>query len=427
MFTPIRLLQFFHLSRQVSVLFYAFLLPFLNFSNDDIGSFELLQILAYSLSFFWISGLIQGLMHIYPSLPAQSKQKMLTVAFLIFSLFTFFFVVFVGLGIFFNLPVFHPFSTIPFVWIFLLYFLFNTPAQILEYTLFLEEKYQWLKITCLFSFPFQILLFTIPLLWFDNLFLGIMGLTFWACLRFLVILIHSFSFPIHFDKKLIYSWITYSLPLIFSALVGGLASVINASLVQYYYHGSTAVFAVYRYGARELPFVNGLFEGLGLGIIPSLIKNMNDGLFQLRKNTLHLLHLVFPISIILMFFVNSWFPVLFSDQFLESIPIFKIFLFLVILRTIPTNTVINALGHSRILAVIGLWELAIHLLLSYLGLIWFGLIGIAYATFFAYSFEKLAGLIYLWWKKEILITHLIPFYWWLFYSILLIVSYFING
>jgi O-antigen/teichoic acid export membrane protein len=427
MFTPIRLLQFFHLSRQVSVLFYAFLLPFLNFSNDDIGSFELLQILAYSLSFFWISGLIQGLMHIYPSLPVQNKQKMLTVAFLFFSLLTILFVVFVGLGIFFNFPVFYPFSTIPFVWIFLLYFLFNTPAQILEYALLLEEKYQWLKISCLVSFPFQILLFTIPLLWFDNLFLGITGLTFWACLRFLVLLIHSFSFPIHFDKKLIYAWITYSLPLIFTALVGGLASVINASLVQYYYNGSTAVFAVYRYGARELPFVNGLFEGLGLGIIPSLIKNMKDGLFQLRKNTLQLLHLVFPISIILMFFVNSWFPVLFSDQFLESIPIFKIFLFLVIFRTIPTNTVINALGHSRILAVIGLWELAIHLLLSYLGLIWFGLVGIAYATFFAYSFEKLAGLIYLWWKKEILITHLIPFYWWLFYSILLIISYFING
>ncbi len=427
MLTPIRLLQFFHLCRQISVLFYAFLLPFLNFSNDDIGSFELLQILAYSFSFFWISGLIQGLMQIYTSLPTQSKQKLLTVAFLFFSFLTFFFVVFIGLSIHFNFPVFQTFSTIPFVWIFLLYFLFNTPAQILEYALFLEEEYRWLKISCLVSFPLQILLFSIPLFWFDNICLGIMGLTLWAFLRFLFFIIHSFSLPIHLDKKLIYSWISYSLPLIFSALVGGLASVFNASLVQYYYHGSAAVFAVYRYGARELPFVNGLFEGLGLGIIPSLIKNMKDGLFQLRKNTLHLLHLVFPISIILMFFVNEWFPILFSDQFLDSIPIFKIFLFLVIFRIIPTNTVINALGQAQILAFIGLLELVIHLILSYIGLIWFGLIGIAYATFFAYSFEKLAGLIYLWWKKGIFITHLIPFYWWLFYSILLIISYFING
>jgi O-antigen/teichoic acid export membrane protein len=427
MFTPIRLLQFFHLSRQVSVLFYAFLLPFLNFSNDEIGSFELLQILAYSLSFFWISGLIQGLMHIYPTLPAHSKQKMLSAAFLFFSLITIFFVVFVGLSIYFNFPVFQTFSTIPFVWIFLLYFLFNTPAQLLEYSLFLEEKYQWLKIFCLVSFPLQIILFSIPLLWFDNIGLGITGLTLWAFLRFLILIFHSFSLPIHFDKKIIYPWITYSLPLIFSALVGGLASVINASLVQYYYHGSTAIFAVYRYGARELPFVNGLFEGLGLGIIPSLVKNIEDGLFQLRKNTLHLLHIVFPITILLMFFVHSWFPILFSEQFMDSIPIFKIFLFLVISRTIPTNAVINALGHSRILAVIGLLELAIHLIASYFGLHLFGLIGIAYATFFAYSFEKIAGLFYLWWKKGILITQLIPFYWWLFYSILLIVSYFING
>jgi O-antigen/teichoic acid export membrane protein len=426
MFTPIRLLQFFHLSRQISVLFYAFLLPFLNFSNDVIGSFELLQILAYSLSFFWISGLIQGLMHIYPSLPTQSKQKILTSAFLLFCMVSSFFVVLIGLGIFFNFPVLKTFTTIPFVWIFLLYFLINTPAQLLEYAFFLEEKYQWLKISCLVSFPCQIVLFSVPILWFDNIKLGLVGLTFWAFLRFLILLFHSFSFPIHFDKKLIFSWLSYSLPLIFSALVGGLASVINASLVQYYYQGSTAVFAVYRYGARELPFVNGLFEGLGLGIIPSLIKNLDDGLFQLRKNTLHLLHLVFPISIILMLFVNSWFPVLFSDQFLDSIPIFKIFLFLVIFRIIPTNTVINALGQARILAIIGLLELVIHLLLSYLGLVWFGLIGIAYATFFAYSFEKLSGLLYLWWKKGIFITHLIPFYWWLFYSTLLIVSYFIN-
>jgi len=426
MFTPIRLLQFFNLSRQISVLFYAFLLPFLNFTNDVIGSFELLQLLAYSLSFFWISGLIQGLMHIYPSLPLQSKQKLLSAAFFLFCMVSFFFVGLVGLGFIFNIPVLQTFTTIPFVWIFLLYFLINTPSQLLEYTLFLEEKYQWLKISCIVSFPIQILLFSIPLFWFDNIKLGLMGLTFWAFIRFLVLLIHSFSYPVHFDKKIIFSWISYSLPLIFSAFVGGLASVINASLVQYYYHGNTAIFAIYRYGARELPFVNGLFEGLGLGIIPALIKNMNDGLYQLRKNTLHLLHLVFPFSIILMFFINSWFPVLFSDQFLDSIPIFKIFLFLVVFRIIPTNTVINALGHARILAVIGFLELTIHLILSYFGLKWFGLIGIAYATFFAYSFEKLLGLFYLWWKKGVFITHLIPFYWWLFYSTLLIVSYFIS-
>ena len=130
MFTPIRLLQFFNLSRQVSVLFYAFLLPFLNFSIGEIGSFELLQILAYSLSFFWISGLVQGLMHIYPSLPIQSKQKILTAAIFLFSLLTIFFVVFVGLSIYFNLPVFQTFSTIPFV-----KFHSDSPSEIFSITL----------------------------------------------------------------------------------------------------------------------------------------------------------------------------------------------------------------------------------------------------------------------------------------------------
>lgn len=187
MLTPIRLLQFFNLSRQLSVLFYAFLLPFLNLSNHEIGSFELLQILGYSLSFFWISGLIQGLLHIYPSLSNHNKQKILSYAFLLFCMVSTLFVSLVGLGIFLNFSVLHTFTTIPFLWIFLLYFLINTPAQLLEYSLFLEEKYQWLKISCLVSFPIQILLFSIPLFWFDNIKSGLLGLSIWAIIRLLIL------------------------------------------------------------------------------------------------------------------------------------------------------------------------------------------------------------------------------------------------
>ena len=61
-----------------------------------------------------------------------------------------------------------------------------------------------------------------------------------------------------------------------------------------------------------------------------------------------------------------------------------------------------------------------------MGLKWFGLIGIAYATCMAYLFEKLAGLVFLWRSKKIILNDLIPIGWWLFYSILLIGGYFIR-
>jgi len=426
MWTPIRLLQFFQLSRHFSVLFYAFFLPFLGFSKAEIGSFELLQILAFSFSFFWVSGLIQGLMIVYPSLPDKQKRNMLYNAFLFFIFISFFSLTILLICIYLKFPGFQYFSQISFLWIFLIYYLVNTPGQLVEYVLFLEDKYKWLKIFCLISFPLQIVFFSVPLLLFNDLFWGIAGLLLWSVVRCVFLIFHYHSGYFLLDKKILFKWIGYSIPLLFSALVGGLASVINAALVQYNFSGNADVFAIYRYGARELPFVNGLFEGLGIGIISSLVTNLQNGLIKLKNNTRTLIHLIFPISIFLMLFVNIWFPLLFSSQFQESIPIIKIFLFLVILRIIPTNAVINALGNSKILAIIGLLELIVHICCSIIGLKWFGLIGIAYATCAAYFFEKLVGLVFLKWANKISMHHLLPFGWWLFYSILLIGSYFIN-
>lgn len=426
MWTPIRLLQFFQLSRHFSVLFYAFFLPFLGFTKSEIGSFELLQIWAFSFSFFWVSGLIQGLMHLYPSLLPDHKKKILPISIVIFSFFSAISLLILVVGIYFQLPGFQYFRPISFLWIYMAFYLINTPAQLLEYALFLEEEFNWLKIFCLFSFPFQILLFSIPFIFSRDLIVGLAGLLLWSFIRCIFLFFHYFSVHFSFDKKIWMKWLGYSFPLIFSALVGGLATVINAALVQFYFNGNAAIFAIYRYGARELPFVNGLFEGLGVGIIPSLVNHLQDGLMKLKKNTLFILHLVFPISILLMIFVDKWFPFLFSNQFLESIPIFKIFLFLIILRIIPTNPVINAIGNAKILAFIGTLELIIHVCCSITGLKWFGLIGIAYATCVAYLFEKLAGLVFLWRSKKIILNDLIPIGWWLFYSILLIGSYFIR-
>lgn len=426
MLTPIRLLQFFHLSRHFSVLFYAFFLPFLGFSKDEIGSFELLLVLAFSFSFFWVSGLIQGLMHVYPSLLPTQKKKILFQTFILFSLLSAISIVIIIAGIFFEINGFQYYGSIPFIWVFLLFFFINTPSQLLEYVLFLEDKINFLKILCLLSFPIQILFFSIPLYFSKDIGMGVAGLMIWALIRFIFLFFLSFFSILSFDGNLLIKLIKYSFPLIFSALVGGLATVVNAVMVQFYYNGNAAIFAIYRYGARELPFVNGLFEGLGLGIVPSLVKNLQDGLISLKKNTLLILHLIFPISILLMIYIDAWFPFIFSKQFQDSIPVFKIFLFLIILRIIPTNPVINALGKAKLLAIIGLLELIIHISCSFAGLKWFGLTGMAMATCVAYSFEKFSGLIILWRSKGILLNDLIPVRWWLFYSILLIGSYFIK-
>jgi O-antigen/teichoic acid export membrane protein len=426
MWTPIRLLQFLQLSRHASLLFYAVLLPSIGFYKGEIGSFELLQLLAFSLSFFWISGFIQGLMHIYPTLPEKDKQNFIPMAFWIFFIINLLLVSIISLGVFFDLKEFRWLGYISFFPMYLVYLLFNVPSQLLEYVLFLEQS-KWLKVFCLFSFPIQAVFFSVPLLLFNSLTLAVSGLFLWALFRFLFFTSHYVIHHLSIPRKMIYRWIKYSIPLIFSSLLGGLGTVVNALFVHNHFNGNPAIFAIYRYGARELPFLNGLYEGLGVGIIPALVTDMKKGLYQLRRSTLNLLHLIFPIAIILTLFVNLWFPLLFTHQFQDSIPIFKIFLLLVPLRLVPTNSVLNALGKSKILLIIGLTELLIQVFCSLLGLNFFGLIGMAFATLIAYIFEKLAGLMVLKYQHQISLDQMIPMKWWLFYTLLLIVSYFISS
>jgi len=426
MWTPIRLIQFFQLSRHVSLVFYAFLLPTLGFLKGDIGSFELLQLLAFTLSFFWISGLIQGLMQIYPNLTDIEKKNLIQIAFWLFFTITIFFVAIIYLGLYLRVTSFQFLGQISFFHIFLGYMVLNTPAQILEYVLFLDSN-KWLKTFCLFSFPIQIIFFSIPLILFHSLTMGVSGLFLWALVRFLFFIFQYVKRPLFIPLKLIIHWIKYAVPLVFSSLVGGLSTVINAALVQHYFNGNMAIFAIYRYGARELPFVNGLFEGLGIGIIPALVSDIKTGLLTLRGNTLNLIHLVFPPAILMTLFVHYWFPLIFTNQFQDSIPIFKIFLLLVSLRIIPTNPVLNALGKSNQLAIIGLSELVIHVCCSMIGLRLFGLTGMAFATVIAHLFEKTAGLLILGRQHHISVNDIIPVRWWLFYTLLLVGSYFISG
>jgi O-antigen/teichoic acid export membrane protein len=425
MWTPIRLLQFFQLGRHFSILFYAFLLPFLGFSSSEIGSFEWLQLLGFALSFFWVSGLIQGLVNVYPTLPDYQKASFLSHVLLVFIGISGLSILILTVLLIIRVPLILLFEQISYSWIYFSFFLVNTPAHLLEYFLFLENKFDKLKWFCTLSFPFQIAFFSIPIIFTDSITSGIVGLFLWSFLR-LVFLIRSLNFRFTLDVFLIFNWVRQALPLIFSAWVGGLATVINAGLVKFFFNGNAGIFAIYRYGARELPFLNGLFEGLGIGIVPSLVHHLQDGLKKLKENTRVLIHLIFPISIILMLWVDYWFPFLFSDQFEGSIPIFKIFLFLTSLRLIPTNPILNALGRSKIIAFISLAELVIHICCSVMGLKWFGLMGIAYATCIAYLFEKSAGIAILWRSNKVRLYDFLPVEWWLFYTVLLTVSYFIN-
>ena len=101
------------------------------------------------------------------------------------------------------------------------------------------------------------------------------------------------------------------------------------------------------------------------------------------------MHGLFPLSGILLLLSGPVFELAFGPDFSSAVPIFDIYLLLVIPRLLFPQSILRGLGLTRYMAVSAGIELALNVGLSILGLIWWGIEGIAMATVVAFMVEKI--------------------------------------
>jgi len=158
-------------------------------------------------------------------------------------------------------------------------------------------------------------------------------------------------------------------------------------------------------------------------MIPEINKNRTAAFFQLKQKSLKLIHLIFPISILLMLTSEWWFPKILNADFTESVEIFNVFLLIVISRLVFPQTILLALKETKVILSISLMELFLNILLSVILVQQYGLVGIAIGTVIAYWFEKIAIAAYLQFKHGIGFGKYTPVKCFLGYSVLLLLSY----
>ena len=184
-------------------------------------------------------------------------------------------------------------------------------------------------------------------------------------------------------------------PLILYASVGALVTAFDPWFVNYWYEGDESIFATFRYGARELPLLAAITNGAMVVVLPRLTEAPSAGLDLLKATSRRLFHWVFGGAIVLMATSGWWWTLVFTDLFAESLPLFQAYLFVVVSRLLFPVPVLTALGHTRLLMVFGLLELAINVVLSILFVSYFGLLGIIWATVIAYLIDKVCLMAYL--------------------------------
>jgi O-antigen/teichoic acid export membrane protein len=217
----------------------------------------------------------------------------------------------------------------------------------------------------------------------------------------------------------------FAWPLIVNVLVGNLIMMFDNWLVGWHYQ-DTAVFAVFRYGARELPLAQALATALGVAMIPRLTHDLNDGLAVMKSMTRKLFHFLFPVTIVLLLLSKPLFPLVFNPAFTDSAPIFNIFLLITASRLLLPNSIVLSLGRPQVILSVGLAELVMKIVLGFAFIHFWGLQGVAWSAVLAYWVEK-AGLIwYLQRKEGIAVSTWVDIRWYLIYGLMMILSYLVS-
>jgi O-antigen/teichoic acid export membrane protein len=407
----IRALQAYQLFRFAAVLATGIILAQKGFSTSAIGFYETFLFISYAASFFWLSAITNSFLAYYPK-TSESRALIFNSALLLLLL--------SGAAAFIIISLYQTTTNhTPAGILIAIYLLLAIPSYFNEYIMLVYEKN-----ILLIAYGFTSFIVHIALIWIaaglsDDIELICWILILISMLKFILLiglLIKYADFKIKKDQLKILT--ANSWPLAVSYLLSGSSELIDGFLVKKLF--SESDFAIFRYGARELPVVLLVANAFSSAAIPKIASNLDEGLELIKKNSNQLFHLFFPLTAFLMIFSKKLFIYVFSPAFAQSALIFNIYLLLIISRLLFPQTILNGLGRNRFLMISAFLETSVNITLSLMLIRPFGLSGIAIGTLIASIFDKLLLVAYCKYRFKIEPGRYINLYQHTFYSLLLL-------
>ncbi len=399
----------------------------------EIGQWEMFMFIAGLITFFWVTGIIQSLLPLYHRNRTyhkmgdngSSKSPEIFNAFLLLCFFSVLFFI-LGHSIKNNFSVFHFSGDVPYINLLLLYILLSSPVCLIEYIYLLNNRSYRIFQYGLYTFSAQLILIVAPLYFGKDIIWSIYGLLAITGIRWiwLIVLLRRYTemkISVEFMKEHLY----LGAPLILTSLISGSAQYTDGVIISAVYR-DPAIFAWFRYGAKEFPLVLMLANGLSNAMLPefSTRERMKESLAKIRAKSKRLMHILFPSAILMMLFTRWIYPRMFNPEFQKSADIFLIYSLLIIPRLIFPQTIIVGRKKTHITLIAAILELVINIPLSLLMIRWgYNIVGVALSTFIVYTIGKgfLAG--YLWIKMNIKPSEYIPLRLYGFYSLLIAITF----
>jgi len=420
-------LQTFQFLRFLCFLIFSIYFTKVPLSGGDIGSWEKMLFISGALSYFWVTGILQSFLPLSQRSKAfvqhqriDGKSPELFNAFILLLTFSIAFALLILMMYGFG-KIYTETPKIPYPGWLILYFIFSNSSALIEHIFLIQNRPLHIFWYGIISTIIQILAVCVPIMLGLGIVSAILGLIVVSMLRFLFLIALLFRYA---EFKLSIPFILNNLyvgyPIMLSALLSGSAQYVDSLVATIAFDAKD--FAVFRYGCKELPFVVMMTSGLHNALIPafSIKKNIPDILAEIRKKSLQQMHILFPLTILVIIFNQQIFRILFNPDFIKSAGVFMIYQLMIVSRVLFPQTILIGLKKTHILMWAAIIQIALNIPLAFfLVHIKYGINGIALSSCLLHILEKFILIGYNYRKLGISPKTYTPINWYIFYSVLI--------
>jgi len=208
------------------------------------------------------------------------------------------------------------------------------------------------------------------------------SLTIFALIRFLFLYIYmKKNYRIKLRKieiPLLKSQLRYAFPIGSARMVGEIGKKIDKFIIAAFL--TPTHFAAYSIAHFGIPFIGLFYTSVGQVIIPQMtIKKKAEDLAEIKRLWHRMIDqfslVTIPIVILFGLLAKSIITLLFTEQYIESVPVYRIFLLIILLHIVNPSVVLRACKKTKTIFISHLCSMIIAIILSYILIKNYGMIG----------------------------------------------------
>lgn len=238
----------------------------------------------------------------------------------------------------------------------------------------------------------------------QHILLFIHGFLLWHGMRWLYGTFLALSRSLRFTQ--VGAMARYSSLLVLQTLVAGGMAYVDGVIVNYSFDGEQ--FAIWRYGAKELPITIIFIAGISTAALPTLRSGGASAMDDLRDRLGHLMGWLVPLVMVLMVIAPVAFVYVYGSAYKLSGLLFTTYLLITLSRLLMPQVILQSRLDNGVQVLVALVEVLINIAVSLVLLPYLGMVGIVVGSVVAFMSYKVILIILLRRRHGILLRDYLP-------------------